>query len=67
MTGDALLIWGLALIGIAAVLLLVEVFVPSGGLIAAIAGVSALSGVIMLWNFSTMWGIIGLLAVLILG
>lgn len=67
MTGDALLIWGLALIGIAAVLLLVEVFVPSGGLIAAIAGVSALAGVIMLWNYSTMWGIIGLLAVLILG
>jgi len=67
MSGDALFIWGLALLGIALVLLIVEVFIPSGGLIAATAGVSALAGVIMLWQHDTTWGIIGLLAVLVLG
>ncbi len=67
MNGDALLIWGLALLGIAAILLFVEVFVPSGGLIAAMSGVSALTGVVLLWMHDTTWGIIGLLAVLILG
>ncbi len=67
MSGDALLIWGLALLGIAAILLFVEVFVPSGGMIAALSGVSALAGVVLLWSYDTTWGIIGLLAVLILG
>lgn len=67
MSGDSLLIWGLALLGIAAIMLFVEVFIPSGGLISAIAGVSALTGVVLLWYYDTTWGIIGLLAVLVLG
>jgi len=67
MTGDAMLIWGLALLGISAVLLIVEVFVPSAGVIAAISGISALAGVIILWMHDTAWGLAGLLTTLVLG
>lgn len=67
MSGDALFIWGLALLGISLVLLVVEVFVPSGGVIAAISGVSALTGVVLLWRYDTTWGVIGLLAVVVMG
>ncbi|USN99036.1 MAG: hypothetical protein H6810_12950 [Phycisphaeraceae bacterium] len=67
MTPEALFIWGLALIGIAVVLLVAEVFVPSHGLLTATAAVLALAGVVMLWLFDTVWGVIGLLTVLVLG
>ncbi len=67
MSGDALLIWGLALLGISVVMLLVEVFVPSGGIIALIAAICAISGVGMLWRYDTVWGVTGLLSVLVLG
>lgn len=67
MNGDAMLIWGLALLGIAAILLVVEVFVPSAGVIASISGISALAGVIILWMHDTAWGLAGLLVTLVLG
>lgn len=67
MSGESLFIWGLALLAIAVVLLALEVFVPSGGVISAISGVCALAGVIMLWRYDTTWGILGLVAVLVAG
>lgn len=67
MSGDALLIWGLALLGISLVLLVIEVFVPSGGVIAVVAAICAIGGVGMLWKFETIWGITGGLSVLVLG
>jgi membrane-bound ClpP family serine protease len=67
MTGDTLLIWGLALLGISVILLVLEVFIPSGGVIAAVAGVCSLAGVIMLWRYDTTWGVLGLLFVLVVG
>jgi len=67
MSGDALLIWGLALLGIALVMLVMEVFVPSGGVIAVIAAICAMGGIGMLWKYDTMWGVTGLLTVLVLG
>ena len=67
MSGDALLIWGLALLGISVVMLVVEVFVPSGGIIAVIAAICAITGVGMLWRYDTVWGVTGLLSVLVLG
>ena len=67
MSGDALLIWGLALLALSLLLLVVEVFVPSGGVIAAVSAVCAIGGVGMLWKFETIWGISGLLTMLILG
>ncbi|MEM1186465.1 MAG: NfeD family protein [Planctomycetota bacterium] len=67
MSGDAMLYWGLALIAAAVLLLIVEAFVPSGGLIAAVAAVGAVAGVVFLFRVSVSWGVIGLLLVMVLG
>tara|TARA_E500000318_G_scaffold72636_1_gene67281 strand:- start:545 stop:1060 length:516 start_codon:yes stop_codon:yes gene_type:complete len=67
MSGDELLIWGLALLALSIILLVVEVFVPSGGIITVVSAICAIAGIGMLWRYETTWGIIGLLAVLVLG
>lgn len=64
---EPLLLWGLALLGVALILVAVEVFVPSAGLISVGAGVCAVAGVVCLWRVSPTWGIAGTLAVIILG
>jgi len=65
--GDAMLYWGLALIAAAVLLLIVEAFVPSGGIIAMVSGVAAVAGVVLLFRVSVSWGFIGLLLVAVLG
>lgn len=67
MNGDAMLYWGLALIAAAVLLLIVEAFVPSGGIIAMVSGVAAVAGVVLLFRVSVSWGFIGLLLVAVLG
>ncbi len=67
MTGDALLYWGLALLVISLLLLGLEAFVPSGGLLGAMAVASALAGVVLLFRVSAWWGASGLASVLLLG
>lgn len=62
-----MMIWGLGLLALALLLVVVEVFVPSGGIIAFVATGSAVAGVYCLFRVSTSWGIIGILAVLVLG
>ena len=52
--------WGAVLIGIAFVLGIVEIFLPSMGLIAAVAGLCALGGIIALFQESAAWGITGI-------
>lgn len=63
---ESLLIWGLALIAAALVLVVVEVFVPSAGLIGIIAGVLGIVGVVCLFRYETLWGVGGLLALAVL-
>ena len=67
MSPDLLLIWGLVLLALSIVLLVVEVFVPSAGIISVVAAICAIAGVGMLWKYETAWGITGMLGVLILG
>jgi len=62
-----LLYWGLGLLAAAVLLAVVELFVPSGGLIALASAVVAVVGVVVLFRHDTTWGLIGLLAVLVLG
>jgi membrane-bound ClpP family serine protease len=62
-----MLFWGLGLLAAALLLVIIEVFVPSGGLIAFVAAGSAIAGVYCLFRVSPMWGVIGILCVLILG
>ena len=63
---ESMLIWGLALVAAALALTVLEVFLPSAGLIAVIAGVLGLVGVICLFRFDTWWGVGGALSLVIL-
>lgn len=64
---EAMLFWGLGLLAASLLLIIVELFVPSGGLIAITAGVVAISGVVCLFRVSPTWGIIGIFAILLGG
>ena len=64
---SAMLLWGFGLVLLAGFLLFVELFVPSGGVIGLVAGVSAIAGVVFFWRESTLAGLSGTLGVLILG
>ncbi len=66
MAEQAYLIWGLALIGACVLLTLVEVFVPSMGLISLVALLVGVAGVGCLFSVSTAWGIAGLLVLVVL-
>ncbi len=65
--GDAMLIWGLALLGAAVLLVIIEVLVPSGGIISLVATGVAITGVVFLYRESTIWGLIGTLFVIVGG
>ena len=67
MTGDAMLIWGLALLAAAVLLVVVEVLVPSGGIIGILSAGLAIAGVVCLFRYSTTWGLTGALLVLVGG
>ena len=64
---NEMLLLGLGLLGLALLLIFVEVFIPSGGVISLVAAVVALAAVVILFRVSVGWGAAGLLAVLILG
>lgn len=64
---EAMLLWGLALLGAALLLIVVEVFVPSGGLIAIVAAGCAITGVVCLFRYSPTWGVMGILVLLLAG
>jgi membrane-bound serine protease (ClpP class) len=63
---DSHLIWGVGLIGAAMLLIFVEIFIPSGGLIALVAAISAIAGVWQLFLYDTVWGVIGFLGVAVM-
>jgi membrane-bound ClpP family serine protease len=65
--GDVYLLWGFILLGITIVMLALELFVPSGGLIGMLAGVAALGSIIAFFRYDTTWGIVAALSYVILG
>lgn len=68
MSEEGLLLLGLGLIAASLLLIVVEVFVPSGGLIAITAGIAALVGVIsLLFRYDPWWGLMGLIALMVIG
>lgn len=67
MSDTALILWGIALIACGLALIFAEAFIPSGGAIAALAAAVSIVGVVMLWLASSILGISGLLAVLVIG
>ena len=64
---DSLLIIGLGLLGLGVLLIVLEAFVPSGGILGLTALASAIAGIVFLFKYDTMWGAIGLLGTVILG
>jgi membrane-bound serine protease (ClpP class) len=61
------LLWGLGLLAAALLLIVVEVFVPSAGLISLVAATVAIGGLVCLFKVGIVWGILGILAMLVLG
>jgi len=64
---ETMLLAGVGLLGVSILLIVLEAFVPSGGVIGVVAAICAIIGVIVLWRFSTIWGVSGLLSVAVLG
>ncbi|MBL8888160.1 MAG: hypothetical protein JNK16_16000 [Phycisphaerales bacterium] len=61
---EPLLLWGLGLCFAALLLLLMEFFVPSAGLIAVLAAGCAIAGLVCLFRFNPLWGFMGLVGML---
>jgi membrane-bound ClpP family serine protease len=64
---EEFLFWGLGLIAAALMLVIVEVFIPSGGLIALTATGCSIAGVYCLFQVSTAWGVTGIAVLAVLG
>lgn len=65
--GEDMLFWGLGLLAASLLLIVVELFVPSGGLIAVLSAACALGGIACLFRQSGAWGMTGVLLVVVLG
>lgn len=65
---DPMLFWGLGLLALSVLLLVIEIFVPSGGVISITAGVVGIAGIVCLFMMNeqgTLWGSAGILMMLI--
>ena len=59
--GDqTMLIWAIAAFGLAIILVVVEAFVPSGGILGALAGVCVIISIILFFWFDTFWGLVSM-------
>ena len=63
---EALLMWGFGLFALAFLLLTLELFIPSGGMLAGLAAISAVSGVVSFFRHSMGWGLTSSAALLVL-
>ena len=57
---DIYLLWGFLLFGLAGVLLVVEMFIPSGGLIGALCGIAIIGSVVSFYKYDSSWGHVAL-------
>ncbi len=64
---EGLLLWGLLLLGVALLIVLVDLFVPTGGLLAITSLTVAIAGVVCLFLHDTRWGLAGTGLVLVGG
>lgn len=54
---DAFFLWGCILFAAAVVLLVIELFVPSGGLLGIMCGVAAIASIVAFFRYDSAWGI----------
>ncbi|MCW5766755.1 MAG: hypothetical protein KIT68_12370 [Phycisphaeraceae bacterium] len=64
---EAMLVWGLGLLAVAVLLFVVDIFVPTFGVLSITALAVAIAGVVCLFRVSPTWGLIGVLAVVVGG
>lgn len=64
---DTWLAWGLGLFALSSILLLIELFVPTAGVMGVIACVAAIAGVVCLTRYDSTWGAASALAMMVLG
>jgi len=57
---DGYLLWGFILLAIAMGLLCLELFVPSGGMIAVLAGLAVIGSVVSFFKYDSTWGLVAL-------
>ncbi|MFI4891966.1 MAG: NfeD family protein [Phycisphaerales bacterium JB058] len=65
---DPMLLWGLGLLALSVLILVIEIFVPSGGMLAITSGVVGIAGIVCLFLMKeqgTLWGSAGILMMLI--
>lgn len=65
---DPMLLWGLGLLALSVLLLVIEIFVPSGGVISITSGVVGIAGIVCLFMMKeqgALWGSAGVLMMLI--
>lgn len=62
---DPMLAWGLGLLTLAIVLLVIEILVPSGGVIGIAAFLVSVVGVVALFRYDAAWGAAGSLMVVV--
>lgn len=59
---QTLMIWAISLMGLALTLMIVEIFLPTGGILGFLAACSAVAGIVLFFWFSMTAGLIALLA-----
>jgi membrane-bound ClpP family serine protease len=64
---EALLIWGLVLLALAFAVVVIDLLLPTAGILAAVAIVLAIAGVVCLFRYDTRWGVTGALLVIVGG
>lgn len=67
MNDNVMLYWGIALLAVSLLLVVIEAFVPSAGIIALVAAAVGIAGVVCLFKVDWRWGLTGALTLLILG
>ena len=67
MSDQMLLYLGIGLLAMSLLLVVVEAFIPSGGVIGAVALLMAIAGIVALFRHDTGWGVAGMLVTVVLG
>lgn len=67
LSNDAPLIWGFVLVGVAIILLFMELFVPSGGILSLCSGVAVIGSIVAFFVHSPGSGLIAVICYIVLG
>lgn len=59
------MVYAIIALGMALALIVLEAFVPSGGVLGILAGICAIAGVVMFFRFDTTWGMVSMAVTLL--